>query len=58
MTGQDWKRVEMELAESLPGPETKNRLTPDPAAKTAGRQADEESILKHIADALQFDEIR
>ena len=56
MTGRDWKRIETELDEVLPGvAEAADRPAPDPRLQPAGRRADEDSILKHIADALRLD---
>lgn len=54
VTGRDWKRIETELDELVPGAvEAKDRL--DQPIALAGRRADDNSILKHIADALQSD---
>ena len=56
MTGRDWKRIETELDELLPGvSEADDRPAPDPRLQPADRRADEDSILKHIADALLSD---
>ena len=56
MTGRDWKRIETELDELPPGvAEADDRPAPDQRFQTAGRRADEDSILKHIADALRLD---
>jgi hypothetical protein len=52
----DWKRIETELDELLPGAaEADDRPAPGPRLQPAGRRADEDSILKHIADALRLD---
>jgi hypothetical protein len=56
VTGRDWKRIETELDELLPGvAEADDRPAPDPRLQPTGRRADEDSILKHIADALRLD---
>jgi hypothetical protein len=56
VTGRDWKRIETELDELLPGvAKADDRLAPDPSLQPAGRRADEDSILKHIAEALRWD---
>jgi hypothetical protein len=36
--------------------EADDRPAPDPRLQPADRRADEDSILKHIADALRLDE--
>jgi hypothetical protein len=54
--GRDWTRIETELDELLPGvAEADDRPAPDPSLQPAGRRANEDSILKHIADALRLD---
>jgi hypothetical protein len=54
--GRDWTRIETELNELLPGvAEADDRPAPDPSLQPAGRRANEDSILKHIADALRLD---
>jgi hypothetical protein len=57
MTEQDWKQVRTELDGLLPGAcEPEAQPAPEqPQAEI--RWADEVSILKHIADALQLDKI-
>jgi hypothetical protein len=56
VTGRDWTRIETELDELLPGvAEADDRPVPDPRLQPAGRRGDEDSILKHIADALGLD---
>jgi hypothetical protein len=56
VTGRDWKRIETELDELPPGvAEADDRPAPDPRFQPAGRRADEDSILKRIADALRLD---
>jgi hypothetical protein len=56
VTGRDWKRIETELDELLPSvAEADDR--PDPRLQPAGRRADEDSILKHIANALRLDKL-
>ena len=57
MTGRDWKRIETELDEVLPGVvEADDRPAPDPCLQPEVRRADED-ILKHIADALRLDKV-
>jgi hypothetical protein len=57
VTGRDWKRIETELDEVLPGVvEADDRPAPDPSLQPEGRRADED-ILKHIADALRLDKV-
>jgi hypothetical protein len=54
VTGRDWKHIETELDELLPGvAEGDDRPAPDPCLQPVGRRAGEDSILKHIADALR-----
>ena len=56
MTERDWKRVETELDELLPGVSgAKVRPVPDQPLQPADQRADDNFILKHIADALQLD---
>jgi hypothetical protein len=57
VTGRDWKPIETELDEVLPGvAEADDRPAPDPSLQPEGRRADED-ILKHIADALRLDKV-
>ncbi len=55
---RDWKRVESELDEVLPGgSEAEGSPTPDEAHRPVRSRNDETSILKHIADALRRDKM-
>ena len=48
--GRDWRRIEAELDELIPaGPHSKQ------VPQSPGRSTDEDSILTHIAEALQLD---
>jgi hypothetical protein len=59
VTGRNWKRIETELGELLPGvAEAADGATADQGAQTPSRRADEDSILKHIANALQLGKAR
>ena len=59
MTGRDWKSIETELDEVLPGAfGAKDRPAPEQRLQPAAGGADEDFILKHIADALQLDKVR
>jgi hypothetical protein len=54
---RDWERIQTELDELLPDvAEADDRPAPDPSPQPADRRADEDSILKHISDALRLDE--
>jgi hypothetical protein len=55
VTGRDWKRIEAELGELLPGVAEAENGTADQRPQSSGRWEDEDSILKHIADALGLD---
>ena len=55
--GRDWERIQTELDELLPDvAKADDRPAPDPSPQPADRRADEDSILKHISDALRLDE--
>lgn len=58
MTGRDWKRIETELGEVLPGGEADDRTTATQPPQSSVQRADEDSILKHIAAALGLDKDR
>ena len=48
--GRDWRRIEAELDELIPaGPHSKQ------VPQSPGRSTDEDTILTHIAEALQLD---
>jgi hypothetical protein len=48
--GRDWRRIEAELDELIPaGPRSKQ------VPQSPGRSTDEDTILTHIAEALQLD---
>jgi len=48
--GRDWRRIEAELDELIPaGPHSKQ------VPQSPGRSTDKDSILTHIAEALQLD---
>jgi hypothetical protein len=56
VTNQDWKRIEAELDDLKPGArELNDHLAPLKPRQPTGGWADEETILKHIAEALRLD---
>ena len=56
MVGRDWRRIEAELDELIPaGPHSNNRPAPNQVPQSPGRSADEDTILRHIAEALELD---
>jgi hypothetical protein len=56
MTERDWKRIETELDGLMPGAIEQGPPARKPPQAEI-RRADEVALLKHIADALQLDEI-
>lgn len=55
--GRDWKRIEAELEDLLPAaPPLADGATPERIPQREQRPvADEEAVLKHIAEALRLD---
>jgi hypothetical protein len=58
MTGRDWKRIYTELGKLLRGVAEADYGTADQRPQSWRRGADENSILKHIADALGLNKAR
>jgi len=59
VTGRDWKRIETELGEVLPGgAEAEDGTAAAQRPQSSVQRADEDSILKHIAAALGLDKAR
>jgi hypothetical protein len=56
VTNQDWKRIESELDDLKPGArELNDHPAPLQPRQPTGGWANEEMILKHIAEALRLD---
>jgi hypothetical protein len=58
MTARDWKQIEAELDGLMPATtEAEGRPTPEQSSQPSVQWLDEDSILKHITDALQLDDV-
>jgi hypothetical protein len=55
VTGRDWKQIEAELDDLKPGGSDEDPQTSEQTVQTTGSWVNEETILKHIADALRMD---